>query len=100
MLQEFQGAQQEQEKEQQQREHMESERSFLLQKLKEAEQEQEQEQQLRAIESEKRMLRNATNQLEEDLMDQGHQSMCVTSTTVLGVGASCYDLAGLQAETP
>ena len=33
-------------------------------------------------------------------MDQRHQSMCVTSTTVLGVGASCYDLAGLQAETP
>ena len=46
------------------------------------------------------MLRDATKQLEEDLMDQGHQSMCVTSTTVLGVGASCYDLAGLQAETP
>ena len=80
LLQEFQGAQQEQEqeKQQQQHEHMEVERCCLLQKLKEAEQEEDQEQQLRAIESEKNMLRSATKQLEEDLMDQHHQSMCET----------------------
>ena len=63
---------------------VESEKRHLLQEFQEAQQEQEKEQQQRSIDSEKRMLRDATKQLEEDLMDQGPERCTGVASTCAG----------------